>query len=263
MSLVVHIEPGLSRCFADAAAPERWLAALEPCRMERGKIQRGRLPDGTGVFLKRSDPQQGLAMWQSLLRGRWPASAARREWQLLGRLRAAGFATMEPLAWGEVRRFTLPEGSFLLVREVPGQEVADLFERSGGDARLELMRQVGELVGRLHAAGFFHPVRLKDLIQGEQGLVLIDRETSKPWPGWFTRGACLASLSRAARRTLRDGYRLHAGSALAFLRGYQAGVAPRWRPSLRTLIRQTTAALRAQWRGQKVKPRSALAAARA
>ena len=131
---------------------------------------------------------------------------------------------MEPVAWGERRRFGFPLDGFLVVRKVQGDEVAALFDGMDESRRRRLMEEVGQLIGRLHAKGFFQPVRLKDLILTEAGLVLIDRATSKPWPTRFSRQKAAESLARAMRRILRGGHKIGASSASAFLRGYHSGL---------------------------------------
>ncbi len=182
--------------------------------------------DGETFYLKRRG--QESPMLSMILFGHRPRSGPLRELLMLHRLAGAGFLSMVPVAWGERRSFGLPKGGFIVVRGIVGEDVARLFDRSVGKDRLTVMREMGYLVGRLHAAGFFHPVRPKDLIRSEEGMTLIDRETSKPWPKrWFTLTSCLRSLARAARRTLRDGHRIGAGSAGAFLRGYRDGLGAR------------------------------------
>lgn len=186
-------------------------------------------------YLKRLGREPLTMALRMALFGQRPHSGPLRELALIRRLQQAGFAAMEPVAWGEVRRGFLPVSGFLAVRAVAGPDAANLFARLPSLQRRQLMRAVGALVGRLHAAGFYHPVRLKDLIAAEghehpwSQLVLIDRETSKPWPSRFSVRRCLASLARATRRTLRDGHRLGPGSVSGFLRGYALGVSGRWR----------------------------------
>jgi len=201
-------------------------------------------------YLKRLGRESALLALRMVLFGRRPRSGPLRELELLKRLRSAGFAAMEAVAWGEQSRCGLPLGGFLVVREVPGDDVARLFRQATGGERRRLMFSVGNLIGRLHAAGFYHPVRFKDLIQraacdGRDGeLVLIDRETSKPWPSIFSQRSCLRSLARTARRTLRDGHRPGAGSVSAFLHGYARGVADRWPVTAQQLIVSAAQALR-------------------
>jgi tRNA A-37 threonylcarbamoyl transferase component Bud32 len=189
------------------------------------KVQQLTRVSGGVFYLKRVGPESLKIHLRTLLCGRRSHSGALRELTLLQSLRHAGFQTMEPVAWGERRRFGFPLDGFLVVRKVQGDEVANLFDGMDGSRRRRLMEETGRLIGRLHAKGFFQPVRLKDLILAESGLVLIDRETSKPWPVRFSRRRAAESLARAVRRTLRDGHAVGAGSAAAFLRGYHSGLA--------------------------------------
>lgn len=191
---------------------------------EKGGRQVRRLElDGQTFYLKRLGHES--PMISMLLFGCWPRSGPIRELMLLRRLSSAGFPSMVPVAWGERKVLGLPMGGFIVVRGIEGEDVAELFDRSSGRDRRAMMQEVGLLVGRLHAAGFFHPVRLKDLIRSAEGMMLIDRETSKPWPKvWFTWTSCVRSLSRAVRRTVRDGHKIGPGSAGAFLRGYHEGL---------------------------------------
>jgi tRNA A-37 threonylcarbamoyl transferase component Bud32 len=193
------------------------------------KVNRLVLSDGSVFYIKRCGADATSVYLRMLLYGRRPRSSALRELQLLQILRSSGFLTMEPVAWGEESLFGIPLRGFLVVREVRGQDVSVLFEELNGLQKRALMKSIGRLVGRLHTAGFFHPVRLKDMIRTDDGLVLIDRETSKPWRSVFLRCKCLSSLETSARRTLREGHRIGAGSACAFLKGYRRGVAEHWK----------------------------------
>ncbi len=200
-------------------------------------------------FLKRRRREPLLPQLAVWLRSGKLHSGPVREALMVACLREAGFATMEPLAWGENRCCCIPKGGFYLSRGVPGVSLAVVFESSRGPARSRSMHQLGLLVGRLHARGFLHPVRLKDVIERPDGeLVLIDRETGKPWPRRFNRSAALAILARAARRTLRDGHRPAAGSTSQFLRGYHHGVATTWNVGLRELARGFLRRLRRELR---------------
>lgn len=83
-----------------------------------------------------------------------PASA---EWSALTAVRAAGVATMEPIAMGEG-----PAGGFVMVTAVPGDALSrcmgNLLERFGSspEAMAELAGGLGDLAGKLHAAGLVH-----------------------------------------------------------------------------------------------------------
>ena len=207
----------------------------ELLRSEKGGRELRRLtlagPDGLEQFyLKRLGREPLPRLLRVYLSGHRPHSGPMRELLALNCLRDAGFAVMEPVAWGERRRLGFPIAGFLLVRGVPGDDAAALFESLDREARLALLEECGALVGRLHAAGFFHVVRLKDLIRDRVSgkLVLIDRETGKPWPARFSRQRAVASLARAARRTLRDGHRFGPAAVRRFLSGYARGVAAAW-----------------------------------
>lgn len=265
MSLYCHISPSVAPLFskgeldAEALFSSPELGEILSQESHGRELRRFSISaDGKKhtFFLKRLGKEPFLKTARMLCYGKKPQSGPLRELRLLRCLREAGFLSMEPVAWGEKRFFGVPTGGFLVVREVVGQDVAALFDGFTGAERSCLSREIGCLVGRLHAAGFYHPVRLKDLIlaeasQGEpERLTLIDRETSKPWPAHFSRTACLRSLARAARRTLRDGHRFGPGSAGSFLRGYADGVASGWSVPARQLAHQFLAALRQELSGK-------------
>ena len=182
--------------------------------------------DARRFYVKRLGAEPARLHLRSLFFARRPRSGPLREQLLLQELHAAGFAVMESVAWGEARFYGLPREGFLVVREVPGTSVDVLYGELNSRSRQDLMRDMGNLVGRLHAHGFFQPVRLKDLIKSDRngaGFVLIDRETSKPWPARFSQRQCLVSLGRSCRRVLRDGHRFGGNIVRAFLEGYLAG----------------------------------------
>ncbi len=242
MKTVCYIAPALEPQFAESG-----LNSFDALMEGSGKVQRTVLRDGSVFYLKR---EEGEPVWKKcvpmFLRGLRPHSGPLREVRLLQLLRANGFLAMEPVAWGEQRLLGIPLRGFLVVREVKGEELADLFDRSNGYERQQLMKAFGRLTGRLHAKGFFQPVRLKDLIHTDAGLVLIDRETSKPWRSLFFPQQCRDSLTRAIRRMIRDGHHIGAGSACAFLHGYRRGVAERWKISPCELAAQICFALRSE-----------------
>jgi tRNA A-37 threonylcarbamoyl transferase component Bud32 len=200
-------------------------------------------------YLKRIGREPFIKLFQSLMFGRFPQSGPVREKQMLSSLNAAGIATMRPVAFGERRCLGWPIGGFLLVEEVCGTEVADFYRSCGSEKRLELVEELGRYLGRLHEAGFFQPVRLKDLFfrldsEGKFAFVLIDRETSKPWPSHFRKGRCLQTLVRASRRTLRDGYVIGRKEVRAFCRGYQRVVGKRLGLTVRALQEELLMAYR-------------------
>jgi hypothetical protein len=175
-------------------------------------------------FLKRRGSEPPLRLLRMLIYGQRPTSGAGREYMMANLLRSAGFEAMEPVAWGETRLGGVPREGFLVVRAVPGESVAEVFERTAPPERRILMERVGELLGRLHRQRFTQVVRLKDVILRPDGaLVLIDRETGKPRRSFSLR-LCeegVRSLARGARRTMRDGHVIGPGSFCAFLRSYR------------------------------------------
>jgi hypothetical protein len=181
-------------------------------------------------YLKRMGREPIAKLAHMLLFGRWPCSGPIRELRMLENLQQEGFATMRQAAYGEKRILGWPVGGFLMVEEVEGSEVGDLV-KSGDSALLgKLYLDLGVYLGKLHIAGFFQVVRLKDLFctaglskrENSFEFILIDRETSKPWKKRFSKKSCFDSLARTARRILRDGYRLGHGDLRNFFRGYLA-----------------------------------------
>lgn len=203
-------------------------------------------------YLKRRVGEPLWRLAEALAFGRLPQSGAMREVTLLRKLRAAGFAAMEPVAWGEQRRWGVPVGGFVVVKNVAGRDVAAVFDQATPKDRHALMRELGGLMGRLHRAGFMHPVRLKDLILQDAPagtppvFVLIDRETGKPWTRTYRVKPSLEVIARAARRTLRDRHAINGACALAFVRGYRAAVGELWPVGARDAAACFAKALRAE-----------------
>lgn len=241
MSKTFFIDPRVKTLFANHGLDS--FDAL--MRYGDEKIRRFVAQSGEAFYVKRTGKEPLQVSMRVLLRGLRPRSAALRELLLLQKLRAAGFLAMDPVAWGERRVLGWPVVGFLVVREAAGREVAALFNNSDGWEKRKLMKSVGRLIGRLHSNGFFQPVRLKDLILTDEGLVLIDRETSKPWSSPFFQQQCRDSLIRALRRMTRDGHTIGAGSSCAFLQGYRRGIAERWKIWPRELTAQICSGLRA------------------
>lgn len=186
-----------------------------------------------GFYLKRTGNGFDLRPFSAIFSGCRLHCAPLRELAAIRLLQQKGFAVMDPVAWGERRRYGLPACGFLVVREVCGDNVAQLYASSRGPARLALLEEVGQLTGRLHAAGFYQVVRMKDLIREGKSrqLVLIDRETTKPWLSRFSKKQAVATLARACRRTFRDGHRFGPATLRHFLAGYSEGVKGVWNVS--------------------------------
>ncbi len=210
-------------------------------------------------YLKRRVGEPVWRLAEAFAFGRLPQSGAMREVTLLRKLRAKGFAAMEPVAWGEQTRWGMPAGGFVVVKNVAGRDVAAVFDQSKPGERHALMRELGGLIGRLHRAGFMHPVRFKDLILQDMPagappvFVLIDRETGKPWTRTYRVKPSLEVIARAARRTLRDQHAINGVCALAFLRGYRAAVGELWPARRREAAACFTKALQSElgWRRRR------------
>ncbi len=197
-------------------------------------------------YLKRSSRVSLTHLLRMLLVGRRPMSASIREKTLIELMQQAGVAMMEPVAWGERRRFGFPRCGFLLVREVIGEEVADIYRNLSKVDQQKLFNAIGRFVGRLHKSGFYQPVRIKDLFcsaetnfeQDKIDLVLIDRETGKPWASRFSSKKCVRSLARSFRRQIREDFRMGPLTMRAFTEGYLAVIADVWAVDRKTLYRQ-------------------------
>ncbi|MDW8308004.1 MAG: lipopolysaccharide kinase InaA family protein [Verrucomicrobiales bacterium] len=115
---------------------------------------------GTQVFfLKRYAPEYWKG-WRRVGRWlRWPGAQdeAQREWEAIHRLRAHGFQTAEPVAFGQERRGGMVTRSFLLTAEIPRATAAhELLPQLRGEARRRLIRELAEWTARFHGAGFAH-----------------------------------------------------------------------------------------------------------
>ena len=119
-------------------------------------------PDGA-LYLKTHravPPMRRLAF-----AGRLSASPARREWDALMEMRRTGFDVPDPVALGETPTVVgCPPQSFLVTREVPGRTLEELLREGWPDphglgprrARDAVLADLGGMVRRFHAAGFFH-----------------------------------------------------------------------------------------------------------
>jgi hypothetical protein len=113
---------------------------------------------GAALYLKRHACIAEPRSWLDRLLFRPAVTDARREWDNLFRMRAAGIPTAEPAALGEDRA---TGRSLLLLEEIPDADPADDLIARGfppdrfGERRA-LLARIGDLVRRLHAAGFNH-----------------------------------------------------------------------------------------------------------
>jgi len=222
---LIHIEPMAQMLFAEDGP----LAGEAAWQSSNDTAQRIQANDSSVYYLKRSSGLAHRHLLRPLLFGHWPCSGALRELKMLQQLRAQGFLTMEPVAWGERRVWGIPRQGFLLVKAVEGEEVAFLASTHDDVALSDLASQIGYLLARLHLAGFYQPVRLKDLIKSNAGLVLIDRETSKPWRSSFSKRRCSNSLRRSLSRSSAEDCGLPSVYCGSFWTSYTAGVHRKWK----------------------------------
>jgi len=142
------------------------------------------------IYVKRHDRAPWLAALRRTLSLKEPVSAARREVKSISRLTDAGIPTMRLAAFGEaLARGGRGERSCLLTEELAGAVQADAYcERQFGGAaappktaaKRQLVRAIGRLARRFHAAGFVHRdfylchILVRPVEGGEPGLHLID-----------------------------------------------------------------------------------------
>lgn len=111
------------------------------------------------LFLKRYEPEY-LNRWRRLLRWlRWPGAQdeAQQEWEAIHLLRAHGFHTAEPVAFGQERRGGIVIRSALMTAEIPQATPAhELWPRLSPDQRRALLGELAEWTARFHGAGFAH-----------------------------------------------------------------------------------------------------------
>jgi len=196
-SEMLHIEPSAQALFLGSGP----LATGAVWQSPTDTAQRIEERPSDVYYLKRGSALAPRHLLRPLLFGHWPRSGPLRELEMLQQLRSNRFPTMEPVAWGERRVLGIPRQGFLLVKAVEGEEVSALISTLHDTALEKLCGAIGLLFAELHLAGFFQPVRLKDLIKTDAGLVLIDRETSKPWKSLFTKRRCINSLGRSISRS--------------------------------------------------------------
>lgn len=177
--------------------------------------------NGETYYFKSVDKPTPASALEALITLRLPHHYCWREMQQVESLQRHNIAVMDVAAAGESISWGVPHFSFILVREIEGDSLADVFDAASGSEQLVLLEKLGSLVGRLHRAGFFAPVRMKDVIVDERGdFILIDRETRKPGARKFTRQKALRGLQRTMWRQQRDGIEWTTSELHAHLRAY-------------------------------------------
>ncbi len=184
-----HLREPLARCIDDAFSPDARAALVR--ENSRRRLLRIRLAASAGappqtLMLKHFRAASGPHPIRDRIKAATPLAPARREWRALRTLYDAGVTVPEPLALA-----TLPNGEGLLVtRFVNGTNLVEAL-RAAGPERRGLLRALGELVARMHAAGLVHrDLHGGNVLVGAPGPVLLDLQHAR------------ASRSRRAR--LRD-----------------------------------------------------------
>jgi hypothetical protein len=112
-----------------------------------------------------------------------------------------------------------------MTREVPGEDLAQVFRAADKKDRRRIMKHFGTVLGNLHGNGFFGSTRLKDIISagcpGESPtLTLIDRETRNPYPKPAGKNRVISRLLLNVRRQAQQGEVFTDGEWKSFVKGY-------------------------------------------
>lgn len=162
---------------------------------------------GSAAYLKRRKICPIGTSLEMCLQGQWPRSVPFTEYLHIRALEQRRFPVMQAMAVGEQRCCGFPRRGFILVEEVKGESLDRLlWADQSADQREELLQAYGRLMGRLHQAGFYCPLRLQDIIvmEGKPRLVMIDREARYPYARRQSRFRARRSLKMAFRRTIRS-----------------------------------------------------------
>jgi len=138
--------------------------------------------------------------------GRAFLPAARVECENLVDLRRRGFSVPEPLAWGRSK-----EGSYAVLRPVPGIPLDDWLRRRGSDPRIRrrVALDLARLLARFHGEGRFHRdlYACHVLVSAHGGLSLIDlaraRRSRFVRRRWFVKDLAALDFSVPSPPTTR------------------------------------------------------------
>ena len=204
--------------------------------------------EGLKFYLKRTRVERFSSAFESYCQGRMAHSKPFKEMMQLRALGKLGFAVAEVVAVGEELRFAVPIKGFIITREVPGQDLAQVYRAADKTDRNHIMTHFGALLGRLHDHGFFGSTRLKDIISsGDPGgtfrLTLIDRETRNPYPKQANRKTVIARLLFNIRRQAQQGEVFSSGEWSAFTESYCGSLADHFNIDANTLLDEIVAKL--------------------
>ena len=148
-------EAGLLSFEALYSARKATLTKDKPQKLRTNFMLKLDTDDGEHVFyLKRHRPMSMLRALLCRLVGRSRVSPGRTEWENIFLLNELDIPTMTPVALGDDRQ---AGRSFTLTEALPNARPLDVYVGEvDADTRRALARQLGELVGRLHAARLTH-----------------------------------------------------------------------------------------------------------
>lgn len=173
---------------------------------------------GDDVFLKVSLRERWKVLAPRLLSARAWCSSVELEARNLLELKRAWIPVIPVLAQGTRYRFGVPVAGLMLSRAVKGESLEDVLN----DAHSEqdgMAEKYGRIAAMLHRLGGYEPLRAKDFMVDEGGLVLLDREKPLGLSGWNEKRA-MVSLERAWYRNRRSGLRLNRHQSQAWIEGY-------------------------------------------
>ena len=123
--------------------------------------------------------------WGYRLRNAFRRSRALRTWSVTWGLYLRGLPVPKPLVCLEERHLRLLERCYLVTEIVPeASDLAQAWERSSHQARIELLAKVGVLMGKLHRAGCSHgDMKWNNILlsSGDAGanVVLVDTDSAR------------------------------------------------------------------------------------
>jgi hypothetical protein len=131
------------------------------------------LPGGDAAYVKRDRAAHSV----------WRGPGAAREYANLLRLRAAGFAAVEPLALAE-RRAGGTDEALLVTRALPGAApLADALRTAAPARARALLAEAAALARRLHEARLWHrDLHVRNLLLQGSALVLVDVQKLRALP---------------------------------------------------------------------------------
>jgi tRNA A-37 threonylcarbamoyl transferase component Bud32 len=176
----------------------------------RRRLGRGELPSGEVCFLKLYQGDGRRRARRQVMQRLLGLTTPAREFATLRRLRAAGVAVPEPLAYARLAG----SQEVVVTRYLDGLPLTRALEVPRRE-RVALLRAVGELVARLHATGTVHrDLHGENVWVTREGPVLIDLQAAwRAWAPWLRRRD-RGELDRSIASSLSLPDRMHLRAAL-------------------------------------------------